>query len=81
MSITPPPTPPAGVEGGGSGDGLLDMDGLEGDSEDFIDFILADPNLTLEQGKDNIVLLPTRTSSVLCCVCVCVCVCSFFTES
>ncbi|KAG0722312.1 Protein MMS22-like [Chionoecetes opilio] len=47
MSITPPPTPPVGVEGGD--DGLPDMD-----SEDFIDFILADPDLTLDQEKEEV---------------------------
>ncbi|KAG0716880.1 Protein MMS22-like [Chionoecetes opilio] len=47
MSITPPPTPPVGVEGGD--DGLLDMD-----SEDFIDFIMADPDLTLDQEKEEV---------------------------
>lgn len=51
MSITPPPTPPRGVEG--FVDGLLDKDGMEGDSEDFLDFILADPGPQpiLDQGK------------------------------
>lgn len=51
MSMTPPPTPPLGVEGGV--DGLPDGDGMEGDSEDFLDFILADPGPlpVLEESK------------------------------
>ncbi|KAK8401117.1 hypothetical protein O3P69_002698 [Scylla paramamosain] len=47
MSITPPATPPPGVEEGG--ESLLD--GLEGDSEDFLAFILADPGPNLEQEE------------------------------
>lgn len=45
MSITPPLTPPAGDEGSANG--------LEGDSEDFIDFILGDPCLIFDQGKGS----------------------------
>lgn len=51
MSITPPPTPPLGVEGGV--DELPEGDGFQGDSEDFLDFILADAGAQpiLDQGE------------------------------